>query len=148
MAVTLRVFGKKESFESDKKDHAEQKFYRAYKEDTGTEPVYLEMDAYPCVGKGIQSCHGLFLQLSLKRTITLRVTTGHGEFASDHGLANGTTGTITYTNGVAGYNPPTDNPPKITVNAATAKKDKSRKKAKDQAQASSSNGNPHASKRR
>jgi hypothetical protein len=76
----------------------------------------------------MKCCHYRLKVLSLKRIISLIVSAGHPEFATDHNLDSGWTGTIIYANGSITYNPSHTNgrqPPELpAANAATPKKKK------------------------
>jgi hypothetical protein len=97
MAVEARVG--RYGFESTSSNHAEELLFASGRFDTGNFTV--DLNAWPCTGERGHDCHNLFITKSSGRTITVNVTDDHGGYAANHGLAFGSTGTITYANGAA-----------------------------------------------
>lgn len=94
--VTLN---RKKDFVSNHKNHAEEVMF-------ATDPagsLEVEMNGWPCVNEGRHDCHGLFVNKSAGRTITVTITEDHGGYAASHGQAFGSTGTITYADGNVTY---------------------------------------------
>ena len=92
--------GKKE-YESTKKNHAEEVMFYSGKYDAGNFTV--DLDGWPCTGERGHNCHAMFIIRSANRTITVNINGDHGGYAMNHARQFGSTGVITYTDGVATY---------------------------------------------
>ncbi len=97
--MPIKVSVGNREYESTNRNHAEEVMFGSGRYVAGDFTV--NMDGWPCTGERNHDCNALFLRESANRTITVIVSGDHAGYARNHGKNFGSTGTITYRNGIA-----------------------------------------------